>query len=65
MGKHLEQALALCVCPPVLNWLKQIKIITFSYLGGLPEVGSECGAWPESGWLADQVTMGWAFFQPF
>jgi len=21
MGKHLEQALAFCACPPVLNWL--------------------------------------------
>jgi len=38
---------------------------TFPYLGGLPQVGSECGAWPESGWPADQVTMGLAFFQPF
>ena len=27
--------------------------------------GSERGAWPESGWPADQVTMGLAFFHPF
>jgi len=32
------------------------------YLGGL---GSECGSWLESGWPADQVMMGLAFFQPF
>ena len=24
-----------------------------------------CGAWPESRWPADQVTMGLPFFQPF
>jgi len=28
MGKHLEQALAFCVRPPVPNWLKQIITIT-------------------------------------
>ena len=31
-----------------------IGITTFSYLGGLPKVGSEYGAWPEFGWPADQ-----------
>jgi len=30
----------------------------------LRQVGSECGTWPESGWLVDQVTMGLAFFSP-
>ena len=33
-----------------------------TYLGGLPKVGSKCGAWPESGWPVDQVMMGLAFF---
>ena len=44
--------------PPIIT-------TTFPYLGGLPKVGSERGAWPESGWPADQVTMGLAFFHPF
>ena len=50
----------------ILYWLKQIKITTFPYVGGLSQVGSECGTWPESGWPADQVEdqvmMGLAFF---
>jgi len=53
MGKHfeqvpnLEQALAICVRSPVH--------ITFTYLGGLPQVGFECGAQPESEWPHDGV----------
>ena len=60
----------LMIFQSILSILLYIIIIMLlqhlpTYLGGLPKVGSECGAWPESGWPVDQVMMGMAFFQPF
>ena len=34
------------------------------FIGGLPQVGSECGAWPESGWRVDLNHDGIGFFSP-